>query len=280
MKQIIWRDKDFQLKKEWLEFKMAHYQEVFGEHWRDVFMLSKPRPDEELLTVEFYGEIAGKCYCSKTNNGLKIRDYTVLPKFRGNGIGRDILEEMEYKARREGLDYLVSFPYLIPVTREERKHERFEMSQFYVKTGFTPTLFDMDELDQEEGTAVTIYLILNSEYQKQLRVFRKRLNPVTLRDEVKEELSKLTPRQKEIVLNGLNAKLGAYQKTKHLSYKYSVCPVCKDIGSTLENPNCEECYIPITCKEPFNKGFRYDDIAGVIYFSKVGDFIQSHKDSL
>jgi len=96
-----------------------------------------------------------------------------------------------------------------------------------------------------------------------------------LSEEVKEELIMLTKEQREIVLKGLDKKLSYYQKTGILSYKYEVCPVCNDVGSTLENPKCDECYIKISCKEPFNKGFRDDPEKGFEYFSAMRRFILS-----
>lgn len=94
-----------------------------------------------------------------------------------------------------------------------------------------------------------------------------------LRKEVTDELIRLSSAQRSIVLGGLKNKLGFQKKTGILSYRYDVCPVCKDIGSTIDNPKCDQCYIPISCKEPFNSGFRDNAKQGVEYFSSMFRFL-------
>jgi len=94
-----------------------------------------------------------------------------------------------------------------------------------------------------------------------------------LTQEVKNELLAMNLRQRNIVLEGLHKKLGFYNRTGILSYKYEVCPVCKDVGSTLENPRCEKCYLKIGCKEPFNKGFRDDPEKGYEYFDEMRKYL-------
>jgi len=89
------------------------------------------------------------------------------------------------------------------------------------------------------------------------------------------ELKKLTPRQKAIVISGLENKLSHYYKSHHLSYRYDVCPVCIDMGSTEESPKCESCYIKESCKAPFSEGFRNNNIRGAAYFQKMLTFLQS-----
>ena len=89
-----------------------------------------------------------------------------------------------------------------------------------------------------------------------------------------KELKSLTPRQRHIVLDGLVRKLGLYRRKGILSYQYNVCPVCKDVGSTLENDsNCTDCYIHQSCKAPFNDGFRDDPEMGAAYFQEMRDFL-------
>lgn len=101
-----------------------------------------------------------------------------------------------------------------------------------------------------------------------------------LSDEHKEELDKLTPAQRKIVLGGLDNKLGHYGKSGHLSYRYDVCPVCQDIDSTEENPKCDLCYIQKSCKAPFNEGFRDDPVAGAVYFGDMRRYLRSLEPTL
>lgn len=98
---------------------------------------------------------------------------------------------------------------------------------------------------------------------------------IELRQEIKDELDSLSIEQRVIVLKGLNGKLGFYNKTKELSYKYSVCPICIDIGSTEKDPKCEKCYLKIGCKEPFTQGFRYDQTKGYQYFTAMKDYLEN-----
>ncbi len=95
-----------------------------------------------------------------------------------------------------------------------------------------------------------------------------------MRKEVEDELIKLDKRQREIVIKGLEAKLDAYKKKGYISYKYEVCPVCRDVGSTLECQKCEDCYINLSCKEPFNYEFKGNDEKGFEYFSEMYDFLK------
>jgi hypothetical protein len=94
--------------------------------------------------------------------------------------------------------------------------------------------------------------------------------------EYQEELLHLTPRQYNIVLGGLIDKLGHYERTNKLSYAYEVCPVCADIGSTLDNPGCGRCYIEMSCQAPFNDGFRDDQEEGVAYFTEMLRFLENN----
>jgi len=96
-----------------------------------------------------------------------------------------------------------------------------------------------------------------------------------LSDEVRAELEALTPRQRDVVLDGLLNKLGFYCRTGILSYRYDVCPVCRDVGSTEDAPKCDDCYIKISCKVPFVDGFRDDRDKGVAYFMAMREFLEA-----
>ncbi|MBW2168857.1 MAG: class II aldolase/adducin family protein, partial [Deltaproteobacteria bacterium] len=94
-----------------------------------------------------------------------------------------------------------------------------------------------------------------------------------MKPEYEKELRGLTPRQYNIVMGGLLKKLDHHKKTGILSYAYEICPVCKDIGSTLEEQHCEECYIHKSCQAPFTEGFEDDTNAGVAYFTEMRRFM-------
>ena len=92
---------------------------------------------------------------------------------------------------------------------------------------------------------------------------------MTMKPEYEKELRRLTPRQREIVMSGLIRKLKHHERTGKLSYAYEVCPVCNDIGSTLEHKRCEQCYIEKSCQAPFTDGFRDNTSKGVEYFGEM-----------
>jgi hypothetical protein len=96
-----------------------------------------------------------------------------------------------------------------------------------------------------------------------------------LSPEVVAELKVLTPKQRAVVLGGLRNKLCFHQRTGILSYRYDVCPVCQDVGSTEDDPKCDDCYIKISCKVPFVEGFRDDPEQGVRYFTAMREFLET-----
>lgn len=97
-----------------------------------------------------------------------------------------------------------------------------------------------------------------------------------MKPEYEEELRRLTPRQREIVMSGLVKKLKHHERTGKLSYAYEVCPVCKDIGSTLDHRRCEQCYIEKSCQAPFTDGFREDTAKGVAYFGEMFNVLNAN----
>lgn len=95
-----------------------------------------------------------------------------------------------------------------------------------------------------------------------------------MKKEYEEELKRLTPRQQNIVLKGLRSKLDHYHKTQKISYRFDVCPVCKDM-SVKEKSGCDSCYIYKSCQAPFTDGFLKDHKAAYRYFSEMEDFIRN-----
>lgn len=93
--------------------------------------------------------------------------------------------------------------------------------------------------------------------------------------EARNELRKLTPEQRALVLKGLDVKLGHFEKTGKLSYRYDICSICADVGSTEDDPHCDECYIEISCKAPFERGFEEDMDKGYEYFGEMRDFLRN-----
>jgi len=95
--------------------------------------------------------------------------------------------------------------------------------------------------------------------------------------DVKEELSSLDSYQRNLVLGGLRVKLAHHARSGRVSYRYDVCPVCADIGSTEEDERCDQCYIRVSCKKPFTDGFRDDHEKGAAYFSAMERFLKEQE---
>jgi len=279
------------LPKAFRETKEEHYIETFGEHYKKIYECSHNFNSKEktfFLTQD--DELAARCVAEFNKYDVRIRDFTVLKKFRGRSIAKkfmDLIEEqalnhhlvlLENKEKSYDLMFLRTYIYLDGQVSDHR----FEMGGFLKKLGFKAYTYNPKTLGLEEQKALDTFTKLNTEYQKMLKVFKKELRSnLVLKPEIKEELLRLDERQKEIILSGLDVKLDVYHKRGFVSYKYSVCPVCNDMKSALEdNSSCGKCYINKTCLEPFREGFKEDSQISYKYFSTVREFLKGMKKSL
>jgi hypothetical protein len=106
-------------------------------------------------------------------------------------------------------------------------------------------------------------------------VARPKPEPVfDLPDFVTEELDRMSKVQFMTVAAGLAGKLGAYEKTGRVSYRYDLCPVCSQMGSTVEDDSaCQKCYIHATCRLPFQQGFKESTTRSLEYWRAVQHYL-------
>ncbi|MBM3199431.1 GNAT family N-acetyltransferase [Candidatus Woesearchaeota archaeon] len=266
------------------EAKLEHYKSIFGTYFEEVYEKSlKLSPKEKTFILSLKDEPVARCVIEYNKYDLRIRDFTILKKFRGKGTGSHFMSLLEQEAMRHHSElikkkekyYLMMFlkTYIYP--DGDSPGENFEMGKFLKKQAFKPYKHNPKTLSEEENKALTAYKKISPEYEKLLKTFKKKIiSDITLRPEISEELQRLTEKEKETLLKGLKAKLDCYEKRGFISYKYSACPVCQDMKSSLENSsNCDNCYIKNTCLEPFKEGFKEDNEASYKYFSHVEWYI-------
>ncbi len=266
------------------DIKLEHYKTTFGTYYEEVYEESNRfNPKEKTFILSQDNDLVARCVVEYNKYDLRIRDFTILKQFRGRGVAASFMGLLEQEAMQHhfglinkkekyyGMMFLRTYVY----PDGDFPGERFEMGKFLKKQSFKPYKYNPKVLNEEEKRALDAYKKINPEYEKLLKVFkRKIISDIMLRPEISEELQRLNCREKEIVLKGLNVKLDCYEKRGFISYKYSVCPVCDDMKSSLKNSsNCEGCYIKNTCLEPFKECFKEDNEASYRYFSYIEWYI-------
>lgn len=66
----------------------AYYQQHYG--------------DARFLVVEVAGEPAGRLYVDEWEGEIRLVDVAILPEFRGQGVGSQLLRDLQAEARRVG----------------------------------------------------------------------------------------------------------------------------------------------------------------------------------
>ena len=283
--------------QEIIDFKITHYKKIFKEAWQAVYNASPVLDkNEEILLIIDSGLVVAWCNYQKNIYNVRIRGFTVRPECTGRGVAKKLMHELEkiaisyhyflLKAQKKpsdiGLMYLKSLIYLDPPDESKQDLPALQFGSFLKKMGFVPCLFHKDDLSPEEIEAMKIYQQLYPDPADQLRVFKKKVvdGGVALRDDIKQELQSLTPEQWDIVMGGLNWKLGHYTKSGKVSFRYDLCPICADMGSSeQDSENCKKCYIYLTCQEPFRAHARFKEdfeVSGA-YFSAMKEFMIQNK---
>lgn len=300
---------DSKIPKELIDFKILHYKEIFKDKWEKVFNENPSLAEEEkIIILKDLDRIVGGCVIRKGIYSLKFKDFVILPEGRGKGCARILMEELEEMAikhhkalietRKKPKDikmmYLRSLVYLDSNNPEEAKIPALQFANFLRKFDFQPYMpnehaypYDTYELSKEEKTAIEIYKEVYPDLANRLKIFKKLVvdEGVELRDEIKDELIKLKeiPDKWKIVIGGLNWKLGHYQKSGEVSYKYNICPICadmrvKDVTSKIKTSKpcqAKDCYIYETCMEPFRETgfFKEDNEISSAYFKAMKGFM-------
>lgn len=274
--------------------KKEHFREIFGREWKKVYDESPLLlPDEKILLLEHLCEcVAWVCFTESVYR-VKFRGFTVNPATRGRGLGGLLFGELENIAIRRHdsllrtggkpedirLMYLDSLVYPEPKAAGEEKIFHFQFGAYLKSRGFTAHEYSKNGLIPEETAAIEAYGKRNAEAAGRLKVFRKCVvdGGVSLNEEAKKELARMNAREREVVGRGLAWKLGHYGKTGRVSYRFDLCPICADIGSSEEESgNCRKCYIYRTCREPFREPgrFKEDYLVSCAYFQAVREFLE------
>lgn len=278
-----------------IDFKVQHYKEIFKSHFLEVLEESPSLEEgEELIIIKDLGKLIGGCTIKKDTYYVRFRGFSILPENRGRGYAKKLMHELEkittehhLKLRNSGEKptdinqmYLKSLVYL-DSDMEKEENPELQFSIFLKKFAFSPYSYNKQELSKEEIAAIKVYERLYSGSSSKLKVFKKPVvdEGVELKTEIKQELLALNRRQWEIVMCGLNWKLGNYSKTGQVSYRYDLCPICIDVKSDETNSeNCKRCYIYTTCMEPFREAGRFKEDFEIsnAYFSSMKDFMMKH----
>ncbi len=277
--------------------KIEHYKEIFQEKWENVYGAGHPFSEgDEMLVLREAGRVVGGSIIRRNVYSVTFRDFAILPEFRGKGHSKMLMGELEdvtenhhYQLMENGqkpqdirMMYLRSLVYLDSNDREEARLPHLQFANYLRKVGFLPYIHNQHELSGVEKVAIPLYQRLYPKVADRLRVFKKKIIDVgvELKKESKEELAVLDERQWKIVMGGLDWKLGNYGKNGTVSYRYDLCPICKDMGSSEQNSeNCKRCYIYNTCMEPFREigRFKEDFEVSHAYFSEMREFMLSRR---
>ena len=289
-----------------IDFKIQHYKEIFGQQWEKVFQAGQSlEKGEKMFVLKNLGTVVGGCAIKKNTYALQLRNFSILPGFTGKGFARKFMQSLEEIAKNHhyeliksdrkpkdiDLMYLRSLVYLDYDNPEAASLPALQFGRFLDRLSFSPCAYNKHELSGEEKIAVEVYKELYPNLADRLRVFKKLVinKGVELKPESKQELLKLNKQQWDVVMSGLNWKLGHYRKSGEVSYKYNVCPICENMGrkdtiiteemlkSSRPCP-AEDCYIYLTCMEPFRKAGRFKEDFEVsnAYFSAMRDFMLGH----
>lgn len=129
-------------------------------------------PGEKLLTIYVENEEAGICIARSRGCELTLRDFSILPEYRGMKLGEKILNEIESNSIRIGIDIIYTIAYPQPEKPEHYKDmERFGMACFFLKHGFLA--YRLSELSCLEIAGLEAYADSFPEYLPLLRQFGK-----------------------------------------------------------------------------------------------------------
>lgn len=289
-----------EIPDELIDFKIEHYQEIFKEDWEKVYTpTSLESEGKEMLIIldncRPFGKVAGGCVFKKNTYSVQFEDFAILPEYRRKGYSRKLMQELENITERHHYDllnsgkkpndinlmYLRSLIYLDNDDSGKAVQPHLQFAFFLRKAGFNPYVHNKYELSEKEEIALQLYHKNYPEQADNLRVFKKEIvnEGVILKPDSRQELLVLDERQWKIVMGGLNWKLGNYGKTGKVSYRYDLCPICADMGSSeMNSDNCQKCYIYKTCMEPFREvgRFKEDFEVSDAYFSEMRSFMTKH----
>jgi len=271
------------------------YQDAVAQHYRDVFGpraaeverdVPELEPGETLYVAhEEHGRILGApvggVLVLRRRYDVRFRGFIVFPEFRGRGFAREMMDHVRELAAEgvpralPGVAYATSLVY--PIGSEFGRYLR--------KRGFQPyphRLFKWNRLPWEQR-AVETYLSVGVD-EADLVVFRKKVadDGVYILEDARREIDGLTPEQRATVEKGLDIKLGAaYGGSGRVSYRFDLCPVCSEMGSTEKDDSaCRDCYIRRLCRFPFGEEHRFkeDPQVSLGYWEAVRQYLVNRRD--
>jgi len=261
---------------EMTQFVRHHYRDVFENDAPAIYAASlidnmaDPNDTWSFLAMRNTQVLGGYRAHKRSKWSLQILDFAVLPMSQKDGVGRALIKHAQNLAKRANVIFLDTRVYPTSI-----KHGFFQVpdfSTFLMKMGFEKCEPYPPMMGEAEWLAYEKYSIARLEPA----AFRMKISDKDLITRaVRYELETLTPPQRQVVLSGLHKKLDHFERSGKLSYKYEVCPICQDVGSTIENPKCNECYLRRGCKLPFIEKFRHDPQVGFIYFSQMRDYLMN-----
>ena len=290
---------DNKIPDEIMEFKIQHYKDVFSLDYESILNTNVNLPKtQKILILKEDGRVAGSCTIIKSIYDVKFKDFSILPFARGKGYAKILMGKLEevaiehhnsliesgLKPKDIQLMYIRSLIYLNSDDLTDTLHA-LEFGKYLKSIGFNPCAPNAYEYLKDEFKAAELYKKLYPTYN--FKVFKKLVynNGIELSDKIKTELDILKSNKDkyDIVLNGLNWKLGHYSKSGEVSFKYNICPICKDMDTDIpsilsvgEHPcPTEGCYIYNACMEPFRSvGFfkENNEVSGA-YFQAMKDYL-------
>ena len=278
-----------EMPKEAAIVKQRHFREIFGSSWLEVFWHSPVLyPDEKLLMLNIGPRPIAWVQFRPDVYRIKFRNFYVEPVFRGQGLAKILMGnlcDLGAAHHRQLLesgakppDICLMFLQSLVYPDGEQDGEAFAFGLFLKKSGFLPYQYNKNDVTQEESAAIACYE--NMHIGGLLRTFKLKIvdDGVTLKASTQAELSRLSAAEREVVLKGLDWKVGHYASSGRVSYRYDLCPICKFVGSSEQNSdNCKKCPIYQTCMEPFRKigRFKEDYEVSGAYFRAVKGFLEN-----
>jgi ribosomal protein S18 acetylase RimI-like enzyme len=122
------------------EMKHAFVQQQFDA--QDRWYRENVWPDAEYLVILHRGRPAGRLYLSRTPGETRIVDISLLPEFRGRGLGTSILRALQEESAAAGRELTIHVERFNPALRlyERLGFALAEDKGVYLFMNWTPTV--------------------------------------------------------------------------------------------------------------------------------------------
>lgn len=139
---------DKQIVKSQADFS-SFFKAVFDHQYLEVFGQDRASVDSKkedfTLLISQNQEILAAVQCSSLYETLKVHNFGVAPSCQGQGLGRELMDEIKAYAEKEGIYNLVL------TTRS------YQARDFYLKQGFEEFGYLADMPFKSVGTSYMIY---------------------------------------------------------------------------------------------------------------------------